>query len=206
MSAGVSTKSRNKMGVTTIAKVSVLGALAFLVMLFEIPLPFAPSFYKLGFDEVIVLIGGFALGPWAAVCIEGLKIALNLLYNGTITAGTGELSNFLIGLSFVLPATLIYQQEKTRKSACIGLIVGTISMTILGAMINYFIILPAYAYFMKIPMEGLIAAGTAVNPAINGLLAFVLLATVPFNLLKGVLVSIVVFISYKKVSPILKKQ
>lgn len=205
MSAGVSTKSRNKMGVTTIAKVSVLGALAFLVMLFEIPLPFAPSFYKLGFDEVIVLIGGFALGPWAAVCIEGLKIALNLLYNGTITAGTGELSNFLIGLSFVLPATLIYQQAKTRKSACIGLIVGTISMTILGAMINYFIILPAYAYFMKIPMEGLIAAGTAVNPAINGLLAFVLLATVPFNLLKGVLVSIVVFISYKKVSPILKK-
>lgn len=193
------------MGVTTIAKVSVLGALAFLVMLFEIPLPFAPSFYKLGFDEVIVLIGGFALGPWAAVCIEGLKIALNLLYNGTITAGTGELSNFLIGLSFVLPATLIYQQAKTRKSACIGLIVGTISMTILGAMINYFIILPAYAYFMKIPMEGLIAAGTAVNPAINGLLAFVLLATVPFNLLKGVLVSIVVFISYKKVSPILKK-
>lgn len=206
MSAGVSTKSRNKMGVTTIAKVSVLGALAFLVMLFEIPLPFAPSFYKLGFDEVIVLIGGFALGPWAAVCIEGLKIALNLLYNGTITAGTGELSNFLIGLSFVLPATLIYQQEKTRKSACIGLIAGTISMTILGAMINYFIILPAYAYFMKIPMEGLIAAGTAVNPAINGLLAFVLLASVPFNLLKGVLVSIVVFISYKKVSPILKKQ
>ena len=206
MSASVSTKSRNKMSVNTIAKVSILGALAFLVMLFEIPLFFAPGFYKLGFDEVIVLIGGFALGPWAAVCIEGLKIALNLLFNGTITAGTGELSNFLIGLSLVLPATLIYQQNKSRKHALFGLIVGTIAMTILGTLINYFIILPAYSYFMKIPMEGLISAGTAINPNINGLLSFVLLTTVPFNLLKGVLVSFIVFLSYKKVSPILKKQ
>ena len=73
MSAYVSTKSR--MSVHTIAKISILGALAFLVMMFEIPLPFAPAFYKLGFDEVIVLIGGFALGPWAAICIEALKIA-----------------------------------------------------------------------------------------------------------------------------------
>ena len=89
MSAYVSTKSR--MSVQTIAKISILGALAFLVMMFEIPLPFAPDFYKLGFDEVIVLIGGFALGPWAAVCIEALKIALNLLIGGTITMGVGEL-------------------------------------------------------------------------------------------------------------------
>lgn len=206
MSASISTKSRNRMSVNTIAKVSILGALAFLVMLFEIPLPFAPSFYKLGFDEVVVLIGGFALGPWAAVCIEALKIALNLLFNGTITAGTGELSNFLIGLSLVLPATMIYQQNKSRKNALIGLIVGTITMTILGTMINYFIILPAYSYFMKIPMEGLISMGTVINPNINGLFTFVLLTTAPFNLLKGVIVSLVVFISYKKVSPILKKQ
>ncbi|MCH4287602.1 MULTISPECIES: ECF transporter S component [Bacillota] len=206
MSAGVSTKNRSRMSVNTIAKVSILGALAFLVMLFEIPLPFAPAFYKLGFDEVIVLIGGFALGPWAAVCIEALKIALNLLFNGTITAGTGELSNFLIGLAFVLPATFVYHQNKTRKNACIGLIYGTISMTIMGGLINYFIILPAYSFFMKIPLDALIAMGTAINPNINGLLAFVLLSTVPFNLLKGVLVSLIVFISYKKVSPVIKKQ
>lgn len=204
MSAMVSTKS--KMSVNTIAKVSVLGALAFLVMLFEIPLPFAPAFYKLGFDEVVVLIGGFALGPWAACCIEGLKIALNLLFNGSITAGTGELSNLLIGLSFVLPATILYQREKTIKHALVGLIVGTISMVVIGALINYFIILPAYAFFMKIPLDNLIGMGTAVNANINGLFTFVLLATVPFNLLKGVLVSVIVFISYKRVSPLLKKQ
>ena len=204
MSAYVSTK--NRMSVQTIAKISILGALAFLVMMFEIPLPFAPDFYKLGFDEVIVLIGGFALGPWAAVCIEALKIALNLLIGGTITMGVGELTNFLIGLSFVLPATIIYQRDKTRKHALLGLITGTICMTILGGLLNYFIMLPAYSYFMNLPLERIIEIGHAVNPNINGLLALVLMATTPFNVLKGVLCSIVVFLSYKKVSPVIKKQ
>lgn len=204
MSAYVSTKSR--MSVHTIAKISILGALAFLVMMFEIPLPFAPAFYKLGFDEVIVLIGGFALGPWAAICIEALKIALNLLIGGTITMGVGELANFLIGLAFVLPATLMYQREKTRKHALYGLIAGTICMTVLGGLLNYFVMLPAYAYFMNMPLDQIIAAGHAVNPNINGLLALVLMATTPFNLLKGILCSIVVFLSYKKVSPVIKKQ
>ncbi|MCR0325548.1 ECF transporter S component, partial [[Clostridium] innocuum] len=182
MSAYVSTKSR--MSVQTIAKISILGALAFLVMMFEIPLPFAPDFYKLGFDEVIVLIGGFALGPWAAVCIEALKIALNLLIGGTITMGVGELTNFLIGLSFVLPATIIYQRDKTRKHALLGLIAGTICMTILGGLLNYFVMLPAYSYFMNLPLDRIIEFGHAVNPNINGLLALVLMATTPFNVLK----------------------
>lgn len=204
MSAYVSTKS--KMSVHTIAKISILGALAFLVMMFEIPLPFAPDFYKLGFDEVIVLIGGFALGPWAAVCIEALKIALNLIIGGSITMGVGEVTNFLIGLAFVLPATIIYQRKKTRKHALIGLIAGTICMTILGGLLNYFIMLPAYSYFMNLPLERIIEIGHAVNPNINGLLALVLMATTPFNLLKGILCSIVVFLSYKKASPVIKKQ
>lgn len=204
MSTATTTKS--KMSVNTIAKVSILGALAFLVMLFEISLPFAPSFYKLGFDEVVVLIGGFALGPWAAVCIEALKIALNLLIGGTMTMGVGEVTNFLIGLAFVLPATVIYQQNKTRKSALIGLIAGTISMTVIGGLLNYFVMLPAYAFFMDYPMDKIIEFGHLVNPSINGLLGLVLLATTPFNLLKGILVSAVVFLCYKKVSPVIKKQ
>ena len=204
MSAYVSTKSR--MSVQTLAKISILGALAFLVMLFEISLPFAPEFYKLGFDEVIVLLGGFALGPWAAVCIEALKIALNLIIGGSITLGVGEIANFLIGLAFVLPATILYQRNKTRKQACIGLIVGIISMTIIGGLLNYFVILPAYAFFMNMPMENIIALGQVLNPNINGVLTLVLLATTPFNLLKGILCSAIVFISYKKVSPIIKRQ
>lgn len=120
--------------------------------------------------------------------------------------GVGELTNFLIGLSFVLPATIIYQRDKTRKHALFGLIAGTICMTILGGLLNYFVMLPAYSYFMNLPLDRIIEFGHAVNPNINGLLALVLMATTPFNVLKGVLCSIVVFLSYKKVSPVIKKR
>lgn len=204
MSAYVSTK--NRMSVNVIAKISILGALAFLIMMFEIPLPFAPEFYKLGFDEVIVLLGGFALGPWAAICIEALKIALHLLLFGTVTMGVGEIANALIGLSFVLPAILLYQSQKTKKRACIAMIIGTISMTIVGSLINYGIMLPAYAYFMHMPLERIVALAHTVNPSINSLAGLILFATIPFNLLKGTLCSTIAFLSYKKISPLIKKQ
>lgn len=204
MSASISTK-KSAMSIQTIAKISILGALAFLVMLFEIVIPFVPSFYKLGLDEAVVLIGGFALGPWAAVCIEALKIALTLIIRGSTTAGVGEISNFLIGLSFVLPATIIYQKHKTRKSAIFGLLIGSICLVVFGGLINYFVILPAYAYFMKLPIDAIIDAGHVINSNINSVLTMVLLATTPFNIIKSVVLSIVVLLVYKRVSPILKK-
>ena len=129
MSAYVSTKKQ--MSMQTIAKISMLGALACVLMMFEIPLPIAPPFYKIDFSEVVVLIGGFAMGPWAAVAIEGLKVVLNLLLNGTITMGVGEFANFLIGCALVVPATVFYQHEKTKKNALIGLIMGTIILSLI---------------------------------------------------------------------------
>lgn len=203
MSAAVSTK--NKMSVQTIAKISILGALAFLVMLFEIAIPFIPSFYKLGIDEVVVLIGGFALGPWAAVCIEALKIALNLIIGGSNTAGVGEFANFLFGIALVLPATIIYQKNKSRKNAIIGLLVGSVCMVILGAIINYFVLLPAYAFFMKIPLHDIIGMGHAINSNINSVFSMVLLATTPFNIIKCAVISVVVLLVYKRISPLIKK-
>lgn len=205
MSAYVSTKKQ--MSMQTIAKISMLGALACVLMMFEIPLPIAPPFYKIDFSEVVVLIGGFAMGPWAAVAIEGLKVVLNLLLNGTITMGVGEFANFLIGCALVVPATVFYQHEKTKKNALIGLIMGTIIMTLVGALVNYFILVPSYAYFMSpaITMEIIIGMGAAIFPNIHGLLGLVLLCVVPFNIIKGVLVSSIVFVSYKKVAPLLKR-
>ena len=203
MSAYVSTK--NRMNIHTLAKISILGALSCIVMLLEFPLPIAPPFYELDFSEVVVLIGGFALGPGAAVCIEGLKILLNLLINGTITMGVGEFGNFLIGCSFVLPAILIYQKEKTKKHALIGLGVGIVMMTVVGAIVNYFILIPAYTTFANIPLDVIIGMGKAIHSGIDGLLALIVVCVVPFNLIKGTLVSAIVFLSYKKVSPLLKK-
>ncbi|MBM6830705.1 ECF transporter S component [Faecalicoccus acidiformans] len=188
-----------------IAKVSILSAVAFLLMLFEIPLPFFPPFYKLGFDEVAVMIGGFAMGPLAGAVIETLKIVLNLLFQGTDTACVGEISNLLIGLSLVIPSSIYYQRHKTRKGAMVSLVIGTLSLAVIGSLSNYFIALPAYSYFYGLPMDAIVGMGTALLPLVSNTFTFVLFMTLPFNILKGVIVGIIVFVLYKRISPLLHR-
>lgn len=196
--------TKNKMSVKMITQVGMLGAIAVVLMLFEIPLPFAPSFYEIDFSEVPVLIGSFAMGPLAGVLIELVKILLNFLINGTTTAGVGEIANFLIGIGFCLPASAIYRKMHSKKGAIIGLASGTLVMTVVGCFLNAYILLPAYAKAFEMPIDALIGMGTAVNAKITDLFTFVIFAVTPFNLLKGVLVSLIVVLIYKKISPILK--
>lgn len=188
-----------------IAKVAVLGAVAFVIMLAEIPLPFFPPFYKLDFSEVVVLMGGFALGPLPAVAIEALKIILNLMFTGTMTAYVGEIANFLIGLSFVLPAVIIYHKNKTRQNAIRGLLIGSVCLIVVGALLNGLVLLPAYSYFYHMPMDALIGMGSALIPAIKDRLTFVLFATAPFNLIKAVVTCLLTIALYKRISPILHR-
>ena len=196
--------SKKKLGTKKLAQIGMLSAIAVVLMLFEIPLPFAPSFYEIDFSEVPVLIGAFSMGPMAGVLIELIKIILNLCINGTMTAGVGELANFVIGCAMVLPAALIYKAKKTKKGAFVGLVTGTLFMTISGCFINAYVMLPTYAKAFGMPIEALVQMGTAVNAKITDLLTFVMFAVVPFYLLIGVLVSVIVFLIYKKISPILK--
>ena len=188
-----------------IAKVSILAAIAFVLMLFEIPLPFAPSFYKLGFDEVAVMLGGLALGPLAGAAIETLKVVLNVLFQGSDTAFVGELSNLLIGLSLVVPSALFYQRHKTLKGAMIALVIGVVSMALIGCLANYFIALPAYSYFYGLPMNVIIGMGSAILPLVQDKLTFVLLMTLPFNLVKGIVVALLTAVLYKRVSYLLHR-
>lgn len=187
------------------AKMGILGAIAGVLMLLELPLFFAPSFYEVDLSEVAVLLGAFAMGPVAGIIIEAIKILINFIITGTATAGVGELANFFIGCCFVVPAAIIYQKNKTIKNAIIGMIVGVISMTVVGALLNYYILLPVYARAFGMPLETIIQMGTAINPKIDSLWALILLANVPFNILKGILTSIITFLLYKRLSPILHK-
>lgn len=196
------TQSRSK--IRTIAQIGMLSAIAVILMLFEIPLPFAPAFYKIDFSEVPVLIGCFVMGPLAGVVIEFVKILLNFVINGTDTVGVGEVANFLIGCSLCVPAGLIYRKNKTRKGAITGMTVGTICMTALGCALNAYVLLPVYATVFGMPIDSLVQMGTAVNANITSLSTLVLFAIAPFNLLKGVLVSLVVFLIYKKISPVFR--
>ena len=203
--SGRSVSSVSRFSAKYIAFVGIFGAIAGVLMFFEFPLPFAPSFYKLDFSEVPVLIGSFSLGPLAGVLIELIKILIHLVLKGTSTAGVGELANFIIGCSFVVPAGIIYLAYKTRKTAIIGMMAGTLIMTVIGCFVNAFVLLPTYAVAFHMPIDTLIGMGTAVNPRINSLLTFALLAVAPFNLFKGVLVSVITFLLYKRVSGLIHR-
>lgn len=196
--------TRSRTDIRTIVQIGMLSAISIVLMLFEIPLPFAPSFYEIDFSEVPVMIGCFVMGPLAGAVIELVKIMLNLVINGTVTAGVGEAANFVIGCALCVPAGLIYKKNHTRKGAVIGMAAGTIILTVLGCFINAFILLPAYGAAFGMPIDALVGMGTAINPHITGLTTFVLFAVAPFNLLKGTLVSVIVFLIYKKIRPIFK--
>lgn len=202
--AAVRNEQKQRIGIRTMVQVGMLSAIATVLMLFEIPLPFAPSFYEIDFSEVPVLIGCFTMGPLAGAAIEMVKILLNFLINGTVTAGVGEIANFLIGCALCVPAGLLYKKQKTRKGALIGMAVGTGMMVIVGCVLNAYVLLPVYAKAFQMPLDALIGMGTAVNSNITGLSTFVIFAVAPFNLLKGVLVSLIVLAIYKKISPIFR--
>ena len=184
---------------------AMLSALATVLMLFEIPLPFiAPPFYEMDFSEIPVLIGAFSLGPVSGVIIEAVKILLNLVLNGTTTGGIGEIANFVIGCSFILPASIIYKRKKSKGNANFAMIIGTLCMAVLGVFINAYVMIPIYSAFM--PLEQIIAMGKDIVPLIKDTLTFCIFCVAPFNLIKGVLVSTVTTFIYKPLSKVIHKK
>ncbi len=180
---------------------AVLSAIAVLLMYLEIPLWFAPSFYEIDLSELPALIGGFALGPLWAVIIEAIKVLIAFFVKGSTTGGVGEFANFVIGISFILPATLIYKRNKTKKSAIIGMALGTLSLCVIGALINGFILIPMYTKFL--PIEQIIEMSKKVNGFVKDIKTLVIFAVVPFNFLKGAIVSVLTAFIYKKIRRVL---
>ncbi|MBZ2174871.1 ECF transporter S component [Schnuerera sp. xch1] len=194
---------REHFNTRTLVKVSILGAIAFLLMLFEFPLWFAPVFLELDFSDVPALIGSFAVGPVAGILVQLVKNILNLVLQGTDTAGVGELANFAVGSMFAFTAGLVYHRKKTFKNAIIGMIIGIITMTISISLVNYYVMIPLYAKLFGWPLEQIVAMGTAVNKYVVDFKTLILFAVVPFNIVKGILVTLATTLLYKKVSPIL---
>ena len=193
-----------KRKVSPARRVSIIGicaAIATVLHVLDFPLIFlAPEFYKLDFSELPVLLCGFYLGPSATVACEGVKILLKLLVKGTSTAFVGDLANFVVGCSFVLPATIWYHAHKSKHSAIIGLILGTVSMTILGSAFNAVYLLPKFAELYGIPLDVIISMGTAIRGGVSSVSTFVLLCFAPLNLVKGTVVSILTMLLYKRVA------
>ena len=199
-------KHRKKFGSTHyIAYTAIFSAMAGVLMLIEIPLFFAPTFYKMDLSEIPILICTFYLGPVAGVVSELLKVVLKLILKGTTTAFVGDFANFVVGCSLVLPASCIYHTKRSKRSALVGMIVGSLVMTVFGSFFNAVYLLPTFADLYGMPLDAIVGMGTAINPSINSVSTLVLFCVVPFNLLKGAIDTTLTMLLYKRVSPLLHK-
>ncbi len=181
---------------------ALFGAVGFILMFIELGVPIMPSFIKFDISELPALIATFAYGPLYGVLVCFLKNALHLLV--TSTAGVGELANFLMGIFFVVPAGLIYRFHKSRKSALIGSLTGAVSMGVVCVLINYFLVYPIY-YKIMIPKNVILSAYQAILPSVDSIFESLLIFNLPFTTLKGIIVAVLCFLIYKKLSPILKR-
>lgn len=180
---------------------AMLSTVAFALMFFEFSIPFlVPSFIQMDLSELPALIGAFAMGPWYGVIICLIKNLIHLLI--TTTGGVGELSNFILGAAFVLPAGLIYQRKKTKKNAVIGSVLGAAFMALLSVASNYFIVYPVYTAFL--PMDTILAMYQEILPSADTLLKCLVIFNMPFTFVKGMLSVIITLLIYKHISPIIK--
>ncbi|MCT4566160.1 MAG: ECF transporter S component [Maledivibacter sp.] len=184
----------------SLVKIALLSVIAYILMLIEIPIFFFPGFLQIDLSDMPALIGAFALGPVAGVIIEIIKNLLHLITK-TNTGGVGELANFLVGASLVIPAGALYAKNRKKSMALFGMLLGTVLMSIVGSIANYYILIPFYAKLM--PIEQIIAWSAAANGAITDVKTLILYGVAPFNLLKGLVVSILTILIYKRISHLL---
>lgn len=181
----------------------VLGAMGFVLMLLEFPLPFIiPSFIKLDFSEIPALIGSFAYGPLYGILVCLIKNLLHLFV--TTSNGVGEISNFILGAVFVGVAGVFYRKMRSRKGALLGSLSGAALMAAISVATNYFIVYPAFVVIYGMPMEAIIGMYSALLPAADNLIKALVIFNFPFNLVKGILETAVCFAIYKRISPLLK--
>lgn len=194
-------QARNKMHlrIWRIAMTALLSALATVLMMLSFNVPFMPSFIKLDFSELPALLASFSIGPVSGVTVCLIKNLINLPL--TTTGGVGELANFLMGITFVLPAGLMYRYRKSRVGAMLASIIGAVSMALLSLPINYFISYPAYAKLL--PIHVIVGMYQAILPSVNGLLMCLVTFNMPFTFIKGLLNVLLCFLIYKPLSPLL---
>ena len=193
-------KTKNHIRELTVT--AMLAAVATVLMFLDFSLPmFIPGFVKMDVSELPALLASFSLGPVYGVAVCLIKNLLNLIFHGS-TGGIGELCNFLLGAAFVATAGIIYRRSKSRKTAVIGCLVGAAVMAVVSVPVNYFISYPVYAKMFG-GIDAILAAYQAINPNVDGLLQCLVVFNLPFTFVKGLLDSVLCFLTYKPLSPIL---
>ena len=197
---GTKSAAASKMNVRYLTVTAMLSAIAFILMFLDFSVPVMPNFIRMDLSELPALIGAFAMGPACGVWVCLVKNLLHLFM--TSTGGVGELSNFVLGVAFVLPAGLIYKHKKNKKSAITGALIGALCMALFSFPSNYFVVYPIYTKMM--PMDVIIGAYQAIVPSVKELWQCFLFFNVPFTFVKGLFSVLITMVVYKKISPILK--
>lgn len=195
----MSNPRKSTLSVQYLTRIAVLGALASILFMIEIPVV---AFYKLDLSTLPVLLGAFSMGPLPGLAILLIKDLTGLLHSGTMYVG--ELADFIMSAAYVLPAVLVYRMKKSRKTALLGMIVGTVAMIIVAVLVNWKIMIPFYMGAFNMPMEAIVGMAQKALPFVDTEWKLLMFVTAPFNLLKGVVLSAVTYLIYKPLSPMLK--
>lgn len=188
-----------------LTKISVLSVISFLIMYIEVPMWFTPEFLKIDLSDLPALIGSFSLGPIAGVVIELVKNLLKFGLKGTTTLGVGEIANFIVGAIYVWTAGYVYSRSNNFKGAVRGMLFGTIVMSVVASALNYVFLIPFYAKLYGLPIQAYIDMAKAVNKYVVSFETFIIFGILPFNILKGILVSLVTMPLYKRLGSIISK-
>ncbi|WP_294578309.1 ECF transporter S component [uncultured Thomasclavelia sp.] len=188
-----------------IALIAIFGALAAVLMMFRFPLPFMPPFLSFDLAGVPELIVAFTFGPVAGILVVVLRILLQLVISGTNSMFTGELQGLMLSLALVLPASIIYCHNKTKRGAIYGMLAGSITNVVVAVFTNMVIIIPFYVALYGMDMDAIISMTQAVNPYVDSTFKLVLLGIIPFNIIKNLATCLVTFVIYKKISPVMHR-
>ena len=193
-----------KMNIRALTVTGVMGALAFALMMLEFSIPIMPAFIKLDFSELPALITGFAYGPLWGIAVCFIKNFIHVFISST--GAIGEVSNFILGAVFVGTSAIIYKNKRNKKWALISCIIASAVMAIFSVFSNYFVVYPLYVKVLGMPEAAILGMYQAILPSVDNLFEAIAIFNLPFNFVKMILVSLICFAIYKRISPIMKKQ
>ncbi|MCI8500846.1 MAG: ECF transporter S component [Oscillospiraceae bacterium] len=192
--------NQKKVNVRRLTITAMLAAVSSVLMFFSFNVPLMPSFIKMDFSELPALFASITLGPVSGVVVCLVKNLVNLFFS--TTGGVGELSNFLLGAFFVLPAGFLCRKDKSYKNAIIGSLIGAAIMALFSVASNYFVIYPVYYNFL--PEEAVLGMYQAINPGIHSVLDALWIFNMPFTFIKGLCSAVIAILLYKPLLPVLK--
>lgn len=209
-------QKKSKYSVKELVIISFLAAMSYVLMLFHLPYKYL-GFLEMEFSDIPAVFAALQFGPLAGVFIELIKNVIKAISAST-TAGVGELANFIISIAYIIPVGVIYQMwkkhshrnhnngntlgtELSDKKNILLLIVmfisGTLSMCVVGALINYFVTIPLYAKAFG-GVDNVVNFAQSASPIfkLGDLKALVLIGITPFNVVKGFAMSLIGYYTY----------